>query len=163
MRIFDTHAHYNDSRFNDYEGGMDKAIKDSYEAGVCGFINCGTCPESSRRSIEIARQYENAYAAVGIHPESAEELRDNLPRAYDEIISLLSDEKVVAIGEIGLAGECRGISSIEQRVKEAARLGFTTALIPASNASSCPKIEGIKIYAVKTIYDVLKFLKSENK
>jgi DNA repair protein RadA/Sms len=83
------------------------------------------------------------------------------------LISSLTDKKIpddlIAIGEIGLAGECRGISSIEQRVKEAARLGFTTALIPASNASSCPKIEGIKIYAVKTIYDVLKFLKSENK
>ena len=102
MKIFDTHAHYNDGRFNDYEGGMDKAIKDSYEAGVCGFINCGTCPGSSLRSIEIARQYDNAYAAVGIHPESAEELRNDLNSAYDEIISLLSDEKVVAIGEIGL-------------------------------------------------------------
>lgn len=102
MKIFDTHAHYNDSRFNDYEGGMDKAIRDSYDAGICGFINCGTCTESSRRSIDIAKQYENAYAAVGIHPESAEELRDNLNTAYDEIISLFSDEKVVAIGEIGL-------------------------------------------------------------
>ena len=83
------------------------------------------------------------------------------------LISSLTDKKIpddlIAIGEIGLAGECRGISSIEQRVKEAARLGFTTALIPASNAASCPKIEGIKIYAIKTIYDVLKFLKNENK
>ena len=83
------------------------------------------------------------------------------------LISSLTDKKIpddlIAIGEIGLAGECRGISSIEQRVKEAARLGFTTALIPASNAANCPKIEGIKIYAIKAIYDVLKFLKSENK
>lgn len=83
------------------------------------------------------------------------------------LISSLTDKKIpddlIAIGEIGLAGECRGISSIEQRVKEAARLGFTTALIPASNASNCPKISGIKIYSVKTIYDVLKFLKNENK
>jgi DNA repair protein RadA/Sms len=82
------------------------------------------------------------------------------------LISSLTDKKIpddlIAIGEIGLAGECRGISSIEQRVKEAARLGFATALIPASNASGCPKIDGIKIYPVKTIYDVLKFLKSEN-
>lgn len=83
------------------------------------------------------------------------------------LISSLTDKKIpddlIAIGEIGLAGECRGISSIEQRVKEAARLGFTTALIPASNAANCPKIEGIKIYSIKTIYDVLKFLKNENK
>ena len=83
------------------------------------------------------------------------------------LISSLTDKKIpddlIAIGEIGLAGECRGISSIEQRVKEAARLGFTTALIPASNATNCPKIDGIKIYAIKTIYEVLKFLKNENK
>ena len=83
------------------------------------------------------------------------------------LISSLTDKKIpddlIAIGEIGLAGECRGISSIEQRVKEASRLGFTTALIPASNAASCPKIDGIKIYAIKTIYDVLKFLKTESK
>ena len=83
------------------------------------------------------------------------------------LVSSLTDKKIpddlIAIGEIGLAGECRAISNIEQRVKEAARLGFTTALIPASNAPSCPKIDGIKIYVVKTIYDVLKFLKSENK
>lgn len=83
------------------------------------------------------------------------------------LISSLTDKKIpddlIAIGEIGLAGECRGISSIEQRVKEAARLGFATALIPASNAANCPKIDGIKIYAIKTIYDVLKFLKAENK
>ena len=82
------------------------------------------------------------------------------------LISSLTDKKIpddlIAIGEIGLAGECRGISSIEQRVKEAARLGFTAALIPASNATSCPKIDGIKIYAIKTIYDVLKFLRTES-
>ena len=82
------------------------------------------------------------------------------------LISSLTDKKIpddlIAIGEIGLAGECRAISNVEQRVKEAARLGFTTALIPAGNATSCLKIDGIKIYAIKTIYDVLKFLKAEN-
>lgn len=81
------------------------------------------------------------------------------------LISSLTDKKVpdelIAIGEIGLAGECRGISNIEQRVKEAARLGFTVALIPASNMQGCAKIGGIKTYPVKSVYDVLKFLKTE--
>ena len=62
------------------------------------------------------------------------------------LISSLTDKKIpddlIAIGEIGLAGECRAVSGIEQRVKEAARLGFTDALIPASNAPSCSKIQG---------------------
>ena len=83
------------------------------------------------------------------------------------LISSLTDKKIpddlIAIGEIGLAGECRAISSIEQRVKEAARLGFTKALIPVTNASSCPKIDNITIYPIKSVYDVLKFLKTENK
>lgn len=83
------------------------------------------------------------------------------------LISSLTDKKIpddlIAVGEIGLAGECRAISSIEQRVKEAARLGFTKALIPVTNASSCPKIKDITVYPIKSVYDVLKFLKTENK
>ena len=81
------------------------------------------------------------------------------------LISSLTDKKVpddlIAIGEIGLAGECRGVSNIEQRVREAARLGFRQALVPLHNAQSCPEISGIKITPIKSIYDVLKFLKNE--
>ena len=81
------------------------------------------------------------------------------------LISSLTDKKVpddlIAIGEIGLAGECRGVSNVEQRVREAARLGFKQALLPVNNASSCPRIEGISIYPIKTIYDILRFLKKD--
>ena len=83
------------------------------------------------------------------------------------LISSLTDKKVpdalIAIGEIGLAGEIRGVSHIEQRVREAARLGFTDALLPTHNAQSCPLIDGITVHPVKNIYDILKFLKGENK
>ncbi len=78
------------------------------------------------------------------------------------LISSLTDKKVpdslIAIGEIGLAGECRGVSNVEQRVREAARLGFKQALLPVHNAQACPSVDGIEIYPVKTIYDILKFL-----
>lgn len=81
------------------------------------------------------------------------------------LISSLTDKKVpdelIAIGEIGLAGECRGVSNIEQRVREAARLGFKQALIPTNNMQSCPEINGIAIHPIKSIYDILKFLKKE--
>lgn len=83
------------------------------------------------------------------------------------LISSLTDKKVpdalIAIGEIGLAGECRGVSNVEQRIREAARLGFKQALLPVHNAQNCPEIKGIKVYPVKNIYDVLKFLKTEDK
>ncbi len=81
------------------------------------------------------------------------------------LISSLTDKKVpdalIAIGEIGLAGECRAISNIEQRVKEAARLGFTQVVLPVHNLSACPDIEGVALHPVKNIYEVLKFLKNE--
>ena len=80
------------------------------------------------------------------------------------LISSLTDKKVpdalIAIGEIGLAGECRGVSHVEQRVREAARLGFTDVLLPVHNANSCPEVDGIILHPVKNIYDILKFLKS---
>ena len=83
------------------------------------------------------------------------------------LISSLTDKKVpdalIAIGEVGLAGEIRGVSHIEQRVREAARLGFTDALLPTHNAQSCPVIDGITVHPVKNIYDILKFLKGERK
>ncbi len=81
------------------------------------------------------------------------------------MISSITDtvipDTLIAIGEIGLSGECRGISNLEQRVKEAARLGFTEALIPFRNAekldSSISKT--IKIIPVKNIFDLLKIIK----
>ncbi len=81
------------------------------------------------------------------------------------LISSLTDKKIpdtlIAIGEIGLAGECRAVSNVEQRVREAARLGFKDALLPVHNAQSCPTVSGIKLHPIKNIYDILKFLKSE--
>ncbi len=79
------------------------------------------------------------------------------------LISSLTDRPVpddlIAIGELGLSGECRGAANIEQRVKEAARLGFTTAIVPIHNLQSCASIKGIKAVAAKNVYDILKYLK----
>lgn len=102
MKLFDTHAHYNDDRFDEFDGGADAAIKISYDSGVAGFINCGTDPDTSRKSIEIAKKYAGAWAAVGLHPEDCERYRGSIPAVLDDIVSLLTHEKVVALGEIGL-------------------------------------------------------------
>lgn len=82
------------------------------------------------------------------------------------LISSLTDtvipDSLIAIGELGLAGECRGVANIEQRVKEAARLGFTKALIPAHNCKAASKAKNIEIIPIKNVYDLLKILRSNN-
>lgn len=71
-------------------------------------------------------------------------------------------DDLIAIGELGLSGECRGVANIEQRVREAARLGFTRAVIPHHNLEACSDIQGIQLIPAKNVYDILKFLKTPN-
>ena len=94
--IFDTHAHYDDERFNDDRAHVLLSLKDS---GVCGVIDCGCDLSSSLKAIELSDKYGFVYAAVGIHPHETAEAGAN---DFDEIKKLFSKEKVVAVGEIGL-------------------------------------------------------------
>lgn len=104
MKLFDSHAHYNDHRYaEEFEGGMEGAISTAMNEGVCGFICVGTEPDNCRRAIDIAEKYPKGFAAVGLHPEDANMFpREKLPAVIDDIASLLSHPKVVALGEIGL-------------------------------------------------------------
>ena len=83
------------------------------------------------------------------------------------LISSLTDrvipDDLIAIGELGLAGECRGVANVEQRVREAARLGFEVALVPKHNLPACESVKGIRCLAVKNVYDLLRFLKPSEK
>lgn len=63
---------------------------------------------------------------------------------------------VIAIGEIGLTGEIRSASQVEQRLRECARLGFKTCILPKSNADKLKNVPDIKIVAAATIYDALR-------
>ena len=60
------------------------------------------------------------------------------------------------IGEVGLTGEVRRVSRIEQRVSEAAKLGFDRAIIPSSNLEGWDYPKGIKVIGVETVSDALK-------
>ena len=60
-------------------------------------------------------------------------------------------EGVVAFGEVGLAGEVRSVSAAEQRVAEAARLGFTKIILPAQNAASLSGNHPIEVVGVATV------------
>ena len=76
------------------------------------------------------------------------------------LVSSLTDriipDSLIAIGELGLAGECRAVSNLEQRVKEAARLGFTRAIVPYRNVEKrkidCP---GMTLIPIRGIYEAL--------
>lgn len=63
----------------------------------------------------------------------------------------VADNKTIAFGEIGLAGEIRAVNNAQARVAEAARLGFTRAVIPLHNAESIKPIEGIEIIGVSNV------------
>jgi DNA repair protein RadA/Sms len=55
---------------------------------------------------------------------------------------------LVAIGEVGLLGELRPVPGVERRLREAARLGFRTAIVPDSRRSAVPVVSGIEVVAV---------------
>ncbi|MBE6621367.1 MAG: DNA repair protein RadA [Ruminococcaceae bacterium] len=85
----------------------------------------------------------------------------DLPAAL-ALISCIKDkplpDDLIAVGEIGLAGECRAIAAAEQRVREAERLGFSRILLPARNVGNGkldPSRFTIKIEPVKSLYDAL--------
>ena len=95
--LFDSHAHLNDARFDE---DRDELIKSLKEKQVDLVVNPGADIESSISSIELAKQYDFIYAAVGVHPHDVGELDDS---AIDTLRKLATEnEKVVAIGEIGL-------------------------------------------------------------
>ncbi len=68
------------------------------------------------------------------------------------------DEKMVVFGEIGLSGEVRGVSAVEQRVKEALKMGFETCIIPKANKEAVKNITGIKIVEVSNISQALEYI-----
>ena len=68
------------------------------------------------------------------------------------------DAHTIIFGEVGLAGEVRGVSMAAQRVKEAAKLGFTTCILPKINCDGIDEVEGIKLIGVQNIAEVLAYI-----
>lgn len=94
--LFDTHAHLNDEAFDADRAELLETFKD---AGVGLVLNAGCSLESSYASIELAEQYPWIYASVGTHPDTADEVNEELLETYRR---MCQNPKVKAIGEIGL-------------------------------------------------------------
>lgn len=94
--IFNTHTHLNSKELYEIH---EELIKNAEECNVKKLVIVGFDLESSKKAIEIAEKHENIYASVGICPT---EIRSDSIIEYDEYEKLLNNEKVVAIGEVGL-------------------------------------------------------------
>lgn len=95
--MIDVHCHLN---FKSFSQDFDEVIKKAEKDGIRLIINTGTSLESSKRAVELADDYPNLFAIVGIHPHHA----DKVTLGWDkELLKIAkSSKKVVGIGEIGL-------------------------------------------------------------
>ena len=96
MPFIDTHVHLH---FPEYDKDREAVIEASRKAGVETFVNVGTGVESSRKSLQLAKDHASLYATAGIHPHDA---KDATPEDFAAIAELLKEPKMVAVGEVGL-------------------------------------------------------------
>ncbi len=97
--IFDSHAHYDDARFDDCRDALLTSLFQSKT--VSHLVNIGTNLQTSQNSIDLAERYPQIYAAVGIYPGDCLTCGEE-DKVLETIAAMLCHEKVVAIGEIGL-------------------------------------------------------------
>lgn len=97
MKFFETHAHYNDKAYNE---NLSEILDKCKEANVEYIANIGYNKESSKKAIELAKQYDYMYAVIGVHPHDVEN------DVAEDILKIYNDcdikQKILAIGEIGL-------------------------------------------------------------
>lgn len=94
--LFDTHAHYDDERF---DGDREALLAGMPEKNVGLIVNPGCDISSSRTAVALAESFDFVYAAVGIHPENCGDFE---PSMIDRLRQMAKNPRVVAIGEIGL-------------------------------------------------------------
>ena len=94
--MIDSHVHLDDPAFDEDRDSLIKSLGDN---GIELVINNSSDLPSSERSVELANKYENIYAAIGVHPHEAKTYDDQVE---ERLIELSKNEKVMAIGEIGL-------------------------------------------------------------
>ena len=98
MRLVDSHCHLDDRQFEgDREAVIDRALQAGVERMMA--IGTGSGPPDLEAGLRLARQYPFLYATVGVHPHDASKAT---PESFAKMEALLAEEKVLAVGEIGL-------------------------------------------------------------
>ena len=104
MEFFDSHAHYNDEKFNE---DRESIIKNVYEEGITKFICAGYSVESSVQALKIANEHDFIYTTLGVSPNDVKESIEETEKDIEEIKKIIlgdrknnSKPKIVGIGEI---------------------------------------------------------------
>ena len=137
------------------EVSPEEAVEAASAEGVEAVVNIGTTIEDSRKGSELAAALPNVYTAVGIHPHNA---GDYTPGDLEALAEISESPGVVALGEVGLAGDLRRVPGVERRLAEAARLGFELALVPTGSRDvtvKVPRLGGLRVVEVPTLADAL--------
>ncbi len=108
LKLFDSHAHYDDGRYNEeFDGGAVGALRLAKAAGVEIIVNSGACLRTSENALSLCelsmsdKTVPEIYASVGIHPSETDSY-GTLDGAISELRQLLTHKRAVAVGEIGL-------------------------------------------------------------
>lgn len=96
MEFFDSHCHFNDEKF---DIDREEIIKKVYEDGITKMVCVGYNVEKSKFAVEIAASHDFIYSTCGISPNDVEDFSNENLKQIEEIAK---NDKVVAIGEIGL-------------------------------------------------------------
>ncbi|QDT64042.1 TatD family hydrolase [Calycomorphotria hydatis] len=96
MNLIDTHAHLDEEAFRDDQA---EVIARAADAGVSQILSIGISAQTSVAAVEIAEQYPNVFAVVGIQPNYVSQMA---PGDWEKVLELTSHPKVVGIGETGL-------------------------------------------------------------
>ena len=96
IRLFDTHAHLDQEEFDSDRAAM---IDRAHRAGVHSVVTVGTTAQSSKRAVELAAEFADIYAAVGIQPNYCAQAA---PGDWDQVVAFSKRPGVVALGETGL-------------------------------------------------------------
>ena len=98
MEFVDTHCHIH---FKKYPLPANEVLSNAAKNGVNKMICVGTSLEDSHQAIEFAAKHNNVWASIGAHPHDGQDFLDD-PQATSKLKKLLSEDRVVAVGEIGL-------------------------------------------------------------
>lgn len=99
MEFFDSHAHYDDEKFDE---DRQEVIEKVYKDGITRIVSAGYSMEGSKKAIEIAKKVDYIFATAGVSPNDIPDSLEKWNFQKEELIELLQNEKVVAVGEIGL-------------------------------------------------------------
>lgn len=145
MRVFDSHAHYDDEKF---DLDRDSLIQEIHKNGVDKIISAGYSLEGSKKAIELSKKYDFIYATCGISPNDIEGVKlEDLNQIYD---LAKENEKVVAIGEIGLDYYWNKENKKEQK-------SFFIKQIELANELNLP----IVIHTREAVMDTIDILKNQ--